>query len=182
MLNGVVNARGVATAWQFEFGTTTAYGSGTAVVDAGSSGSDQAVSAAVGGLQPSTTYHYRLVAVRGAERFPGGDATFTTAPSPVVRPPIVEPPVPSLAQRVKRARVACTRKRGKYRCRVVRAESAAREPQAQARQEGRRSRQGPGGQGDQAPRPEGEGRPLQDQADLTEGKKKASITKRIRVP
>ena len=119
VLSGTVTPRGTATSWQFELGTTTAYGSSTAPADAGSSGSGQAVSAPVGGLQPNTTYHYRLVAVRGSERFPGADATFTTGSPPVVRQPVVDQPAaPSLAARVKAARVACSRQRGTYRCRV----------------------------------------------------------------
>jgi hypothetical protein len=108
----------VATSWLFEYGPTTAYGSETALTDAGAAGTGQAVAVAVGGLSPATTYHYRLVGVRGGERFPGADVTFTTVSPPVVTPPIVEPPLPSLTARAKAARVACGRKRGKYRCRV----------------------------------------------------------------
>ena len=39
-----------------------------------------AVAAAVGGLRASTTYHYRVVAVRDGRRYGGADATFTTGP------------------------------------------------------------------------------------------------------
>jgi subtilisin family serine protease len=118
VLSGVVNPRGVATSWLFEYGPTAAYGSQTALTDAGATGADQAVAVAVGGLSPATTYHYRLVAVRGGERFPGADASFTTVSPPIVTPPIVEPPLPSLRARAKAARVACGRRRGNYRCRV----------------------------------------------------------------
>ena len=120
-LNGTINPRSTPTAFLFEYGTSTAYGSSTALTDAGGGGEDRAVSAPVVGLVPSTTYHYRLVAVRGGERFPGADATFTTAAPPaVVTPPVTGGPstAPSLATRAKAARVACGRKRGKYRCRV----------------------------------------------------------------
>ena len=181
VLGGVVNARGTATAWQFELGTTAAYGSGTAVVDAGSSGSDQAVSAAVGGLQPSTTYHYRLVALRGAERFPGSDATFTTAPSPVVRPPTIKPPVPSLAQRVKRARVACTRKRGSYRCRVVRAQSLRVSLKLKRGKKVVGRGKGRAGKVIKLRGPKAKAGRYKITLTFTEGKKKASITRRIRV-
>ena len=58
----------------FEYGTTAAYGS--LVAASGSPG----VQAAVAGLQPSTTYHYRVVALRDGRRYEGGDATFTTSP------------------------------------------------------------------------------------------------------
>jgi len=113
-LNGVFNARGSATSWQFEYGPTTAYGSATTLTAGVPVSRNVPVSAPIGGLSPDTTYHFRVVAIRGADRFPGPDATFKTAAPAVVVPP----PTSSLAKRVKGARVACTRKRGKYRCRV----------------------------------------------------------------
>ena len=39
-----------------------------------------AVSQHVQGLSPSTLYHFRVLAVQGAETFPGADQTFTTQP------------------------------------------------------------------------------------------------------
>ena len=78
-LNGTINPSGSATSWQFEFGPTTSYGSTTPLTDAGAANRAAPVSYRVGGLTPGTTYHYRLTAVRGAPRFPGADATFTTA-------------------------------------------------------------------------------------------------------
>ncbi len=127
VLNGMVNPHGTATSSLFEYGTTTAYGSSTAPADAGDAGSDRAVTATIAGLSPSTTYHYRLVAVRGGERFPGADATFRTPAAsatgtnpPGGTPPVVKPPsTVSLAAIVKGLRVGCTRSRGKFRCRVV---------------------------------------------------------------
>jgi hypothetical protein len=38
----------------------------------------QAVLAAISGLQPGTTYHFRLVAVQQGEKAVGADRTFTT--------------------------------------------------------------------------------------------------------
>jgi hypothetical protein len=66
----------------FEYGTTTAYGSTSACTPASLIGtSPSAASAALTGLAPNTTYHYRVsVANRanGRTRANGADATFTT--------------------------------------------------------------------------------------------------------
>ena len=92
-LNGVVDPNGTATSYQFEFGPTAAYGSfapaGPASVGAGSD--PIAVTQTIGGLAAATTYHYRVVAVRGATRVNGADQTFTT-----VSPPPPPPPSPVL--------------------------------------------------------------------------------------
>ena len=83
-LNGTVNPNGSATSYRFEWGTTAAYGNSTTLAGLGSGTSDQAVSQAISGLTASTTYHYRVVAVRTAtgEVTPGADRTFTTAAPP----------------------------------------------------------------------------------------------------
>ena len=90
-LNGMVDPNGTATSYQFEFGPTAAYGSfapaGPASVGAGSD--PIAVTQTIGGLAAATTYHYRVVAVRGATRVNGADQTFTTTSPP---PPPVLPP------------------------------------------------------------------------------------------
>lgn len=65
----------------FEWGTTTAYGKQT-VVDTTSATGHQALSAAVTGLSPNTTYHYRVVAENAAaETSVGEDEEFTTPPN-----------------------------------------------------------------------------------------------------
>src|SRR5262249_55229015 len=46
---------------------------------AGNATTDQTVSAALTGLQPGTTYHYRLVATNDTDTATGADHTFTTA-------------------------------------------------------------------------------------------------------
>jgi uncharacterized repeat protein (TIGR03803 family) len=79
-LNGVVNPRGLATAWQFEYGTTTSYGN-NAPVTAGTlaaGSADQNVSTVLGGLAPNTTYHFRLRASSTAGLTSGANGTFTT--------------------------------------------------------------------------------------------------------
>ena len=82
-LNGMINPRGSDTSWHFEYGTTTAYDSGTTPTTLSGPGvqSDQSVNIAVPGLTPGTTYHFRLVADNGTGGTQTGqDATFTTAP------------------------------------------------------------------------------------------------------
>jgi len=80
-LNGLVNGLSAAGTYRFEYGTTTAYGTTgtfTALPDDASSAAD-AVSMPLAGLQPGTTYHYRVVAQRGdGAVVDGGDRTFTT--------------------------------------------------------------------------------------------------------
>jgi len=83
-LNGEVNPHGVPTAFHFEWGATSAYGSYLPLPDAsaGAGTSPVSVSAALNGLQPGTTYHYRLVASNcggcASGTIAGPDTTFTT--------------------------------------------------------------------------------------------------------
>ena len=83
-LNGTVNPGGAATEWWFEYGTSTSYGSATTHTSAGSGSANVAVSRALTGLSPATTYHYRLVAKNASGTPNGGDGLFTTASPPVV--------------------------------------------------------------------------------------------------
>jgi hypothetical protein len=79
LLQGSVEPQGRPTTWYFEYGTTTAYGSRTASLSAGSGRGRRNVSATVGSLASGTTYHFRLVATSDAGTGPGADVTFTTA-------------------------------------------------------------------------------------------------------
>jgi hypothetical protein len=91
--NGTVNPNGLATTVSFEFGATTAYGTQTAAQALGSGTSPSAVQAALTGLAPGTTYHYRVVATSAAGTTFGLDATFTTS-APAVAPVVtVKAPV-----------------------------------------------------------------------------------------
>jgi phosphodiesterase/alkaline phosphatase D-like protein len=85
-LAGTVNPSGVATTCQFEYGTTTAYGSTVPCSsDPGSGTGDVAVDAAPSGLSAGTTYHYRLVATNDGGTTNGDDQTFdTVVASPTV--------------------------------------------------------------------------------------------------
>jgi hypothetical protein len=82
-VNGTVNPNGTDTTYYFQYGTTTSYGSSTTSTDAGSGSSNVPVSANLTGLAPSTTYHYRVVAVSTtAGTTDGTDQTFTTTTPP----------------------------------------------------------------------------------------------------
>jgi hypothetical protein len=82
-LTGTVNPEGQATSYYFQYGTTTAYASQTAMTDAGSGTTPVNASAAVSSLTPATTYHYRLVATNGSGTTLGADRTFTTDALPL---------------------------------------------------------------------------------------------------
>ncbi|MBM3676899.1 MAG: hypothetical protein FJW96_03305 [Actinobacteria bacterium] len=79
-LNGTVNPNGTATTWQFEYGTTTGYGSKepATATNAGSGTANQAVSASLKNLEPGTTYHYRLIASNADGNTVGLDGVFST--------------------------------------------------------------------------------------------------------
>jgi uncharacterized repeat protein (TIGR03803 family) len=88
-LNGTVNPRGSSASWQFEYGTTTSYGS-VIPLSAGTTGSGssaEAVSTSLTGLPPGATIHYRLRATNASGTATGSDTTVTTSGSPL--PPAV---------------------------------------------------------------------------------------------
>ena len=99
-LNGTLGAGGASTAY-FQYGTTAAYGASTAAQSVGASSGPSPLAAAVGGLAPGTTYHFRLVVDAVAY---GGDQTFTTearSATPTTEaiatpPPQLTPPSPSV--------------------------------------------------------------------------------------
>jgi hypothetical protein len=81
---GTVNPNGVTTAYYFQYGTSTSYGSSTPSTDAGSGTADAPVSANLTGLASTTTYHYRLVAVSSAGTTDAADQTLATTSSEAV--------------------------------------------------------------------------------------------------
>jgi len=84
-LNGTVYPGGLDTFWAFQYGTSTNYGLDTNPMGPLTGTASSSVSTLVNGLQPDTTYHFRLVAVQGAAGtsgegtgYSGNDVTFTT--------------------------------------------------------------------------------------------------------
>jgi hypothetical protein len=82
-VSGTVNPNGASTSYYFQYGQTKAYGSQSAIAQAGSGTHSIHVSVALSGLLPLTRYHYRLVAVNAAGVTNGSDATFLTTKVPL---------------------------------------------------------------------------------------------------
>ncbi|MGH2832950.1 MAG: hypothetical protein ACRDK2_09255 [Solirubrobacteraceae bacterium] len=82
-LNGVINPHGTDTSYYFQYGPNKAYGSQTALADAGAGTSAVKVSLPVSGLSPFSVYHYRLVALSSAGAATGADRSFKTARVPL---------------------------------------------------------------------------------------------------
>jgi hypothetical protein len=80
-ISGTVNPNAAATTYQFQYGTTTGYGSVSpgSATSAGSGSAAVSETANLTGLSPSTTYHYRLNATNATGTTNGPDAAFTTA-------------------------------------------------------------------------------------------------------
>ena len=82
-LNGTVNPNGGLSRAYFQYGTSTKYGATTPVQSAGSGMTPQPITATASGLNPNTTYHFRIVATASnSESYYGTDQTFTTAVAP----------------------------------------------------------------------------------------------------
>lgn len=82
-LQATVDPNGADTHYYFEYGPTTAYGSHAPALpgaDLGSAPGAQSVLVHLTGLQPTASYHYRLLAVQDGETFAQRDQTFTTEP------------------------------------------------------------------------------------------------------
>ena len=75
-LSGSVNPGGETTAYVFQYGTTSSYGSASAVHSTGTS--PQNVSGGISGLALGTLYHYRLIAINADGSSFGADHTFRT--------------------------------------------------------------------------------------------------------
>lgn len=105
MLGGSVNSEGGPDSARIDYGTSTAYGSSVATSALALSAAPQSLSAAVAGLSPWTTYHFRVVVKNGSGTVAGPDQTFTTAAAA---------PAPSIAScvvpKLKRKRLKADRK------------------------------------------------------------------------
>jgi YD repeat-containing protein len=82
-LEGQVNPLGSDTTYRFEYGTSESYGASAPVGegDAGPGLGDVTVSVHLQGLEPATTYHYRLVTTNVLGVTVGGDRVFATQPA-----------------------------------------------------------------------------------------------------
>lgn len=96
-VTGYVDPRGNATSWWFDYGPITdsfaSSMSGNPTFIAGGNG-EVLVEATLNGLQPSTTYHFRLHTAANSEGHPepGEFVEFTTAPAPPPTPVDETPP------------------------------------------------------------------------------------------
>ena len=103
-LSGIVQTRGRATRWWFEYGPSLPSATTTTPADVPARQGGP-VSATLAGLTPGTVYHYRLVADRpgrGRGVDVGEERTFTTAveapaPAPVAPVPATPAPQPAAA-------------------------------------------------------------------------------------
>ncbi len=77
-VTGTVNANGTAATWWLEYGTTTAYGTRSAVQNLAATTNDVDVGVNVTGLAAGTRYHARLVIANAIGTTPGDSVTFVT--------------------------------------------------------------------------------------------------------
>lgn len=77
-LAGAVNANGRYTAYYFQYGTTTAYGSVTARQGIRAGRRAVNVTTSLSGLNPGTTYHYRIYASNASGAACSADRSFST--------------------------------------------------------------------------------------------------------
>ncbi len=112
-LNGAVTPNGRETGLRFAFGTTAAYGETSPTASVGEGDDPVGAGFQLSGLQPGTTYHYRVEAIRegGEAAVVGADQTFTTAslPGPPEKGEPPEPPVVDRAPELGEAGVTLAR-------------------------------------------------------------------------
>jgi hypothetical protein len=88
-LQAQINPTGRDTVYYFQYGTSSSYGVSVPAppgADIGSGSSDQAVRQAISALAPSTSYHYRVVAVNAFATSDGPDQVFDTNATPAAPP------------------------------------------------------------------------------------------------
>ncbi len=84
-LSASVDPEGLETSWTFEYGTSTEYGMQVSGV-LGAGTQPQTVSAALQGLTPDSTYHFRLWSNNAHGSSYSADETFTTQSTAVLPP------------------------------------------------------------------------------------------------
>lgn len=98
-LSGTAKSNGRTSAASFEYGLDESYGSQTAPAPIAGNYANEPVTAAIDGLQPATTYHFRLVLENdlGLKAY-GKDITFTTAAAPAPPPCLADPKAPGCSE------------------------------------------------------------------------------------
>jgi hypothetical protein len=81
LLTATIHTSNLETAYYFDYGLTTAYGSQTPQLKVAASTPKAKVGQQVSGLQVGVVYHYRVVAINAAGRREGRDHTFVTSGS-----------------------------------------------------------------------------------------------------
>lgn len=80
-----INPELAPTIYRFQYGINTSYGSQTPPTESiGEDSVDHSVSTEIAGLQPATTYHFRVLAVNFNGITEGSDQTFTTPDLPTI--------------------------------------------------------------------------------------------------
>lgn len=82
-LTGTVTPHGSETSYYFQYGVTRSFGEQTTIPDAGAGTAAVRVGLPVAGLQPLTTYYYRLVAVNALGSATGHTRSFMTTKVPL---------------------------------------------------------------------------------------------------
>jgi SMP-30/Gluconolactonase/LRE-like region len=79
LLRAEINPEGFTTSYYVEYGLDTGYGQRTEDRGVGAGNSPQGVSVSLSGLQPASTYHWRIVATNSIGVSKGPDSTFYTS-------------------------------------------------------------------------------------------------------
>ncbi len=82
-LTGSIDPHGSNTSYYFQYGLTRGYGAQTAIADAGAGLGAVRVTMPIAGLQPLTTYYFRLIAVNGVGASTGAGRAFITLKVPL---------------------------------------------------------------------------------------------------
>ncbi len=109
MLTGTIDTQGSETVYEFDIGVDTGYGT-RIFGDAGVEPGARTFTAALQGLMPGATYHYRILATNMFGTTYGADQTFTTASYPSAT--LAEPESPPLLPAPLLAPVSGTTKGG----------------------------------------------------------------------
>ena len=89
VMSGIITPNGDDANVAFLWGTSNAYGNVTTSQEIGSGFNGVSVSGTINGLQPNTTYHYKIVTTSTAGSFYSTDQAFTTAPTFTINAAVV---------------------------------------------------------------------------------------------